>query len=85
MKKQIKKGDLVKVKRGVGLYCEAKGYSTYLKEEAPPVLIISDSKKSSVGFTIYEMICPWDLKILAINKKGHEEDGSWCDILSEAK
>jgi hypothetical protein len=85
MKKQIKKGDLVKVKRGVGLYCEAKGYSTYLNEEAPPVLIISDNKKSTIGWGIYEMYCSWNNQVLAINKKGHEEDGSWCDIVSEAK
>ena len=85
MKKQIKKGDLVKVKRGVGLYCEAKGYSTYLTEEAPPVLIISDNKKSTIGWGIYEMYCSWNNQVLAINKKGHEEDGSWCDIVSEAK
>lgn len=81
---RLKPGMLIKVdSSSTPFWCEAEGYTCFIKANAPICMVLSTHKRSSTGSRIIEFVCPWDHKILSIAAGYVDEQGNpkWCEIV----
>ena len=82
----VKVGDLIKVTDHFNSFFNKRtGYWSFIKLGAPPCIVISTHKKSSMGVNIVEFWTPWNNEILSKETPEENKNEDWYEIINESR